>query len=406
MTRIERWWTCTPRDFPGDESFFARDSGLLCLGFRRLGVDSRAVLLGERRQDDKAWARRATMSQMECSDWWAGQEIDGVVLYAWGRPEYTRVAEAIRNAGINLVLSQDSGGLVSPTTGFWDWSADRWRLAARWGRLRLPAFILQVARAFTFGLISQDLRRLDHLSLGHRIAVVSPQAVARYRKFFRFFGRKDLADRLEVLPHPVVSACEFPHGSPEKDRVVMAVGRWSDKAQKRPDRLMEVISRVLKEDARYRFKIFGEPTDGMRQWHQDLSSRERSRVDLRGSVDHSAIISSMGASRILLVPSAFESFHIAAGEAVCCGMTIVSFRSASLPSLQWFAADGGGTLSSTMDTAGLAHALLGEISEWETGDRFPEELSRLWRSQLREEIVAGRVSNWFGDQRCAGTQSM
>ena len=42
-----RWFTCTPFPFGGGPDFFARDSGLLCRGFRMIGVESMAVMPGE-----------------------------------------------------------------------------------------------------------------------------------------------------------------------------------------------------------------------------------------------------------------------------------------------------------------------------------------------------------------------
>ena len=132
-----RWFTCTPVAFGGGADFFARDSGLLCRGFQSLGIESRAVMPGERKPEDEADLIRTDYANLESADWWRAQHLDGVVLYAWGRPKFRKVAAAIHAAGIFLVLNQDNGGLVSPLAGFRDWLEEQWILAGQ-GRDRWP----------------------------------------------------------------------------------------------------------------------------------------------------------------------------------------------------------------------------------------------------------------------------
>ncbi|HEY1122189.1 MAG TPA: hypothetical protein VGE67_11340, partial [Haloferula sp.] len=116
-----RWFTCTPVAFGGGPDFFARDSGLLCRGFQALGIESRAVMPGERKPEDEPDLIRTDYRNLEDPAWWRCHDLDGVVLYAWGRPKFLRVAEAIRDAGVFLVLNQDSGGLVSPRLNLHAW---------------------------------------------------------------------------------------------------------------------------------------------------------------------------------------------------------------------------------------------------------------------------------------------
>ena len=121
-----RFFTCTPVAFGGGADFFTRDSGLLCRGFQALGIDSRAVMPGARKPEECADLLRTDYKNLESAEWWRAQDLDGVVLYAWGRPRFRKVAAAIHNAGIFLVLNQDNGGLVSPLAGLRDWLAEQW----------------------------------------------------------------------------------------------------------------------------------------------------------------------------------------------------------------------------------------------------------------------------------------
>ncbi|RYD37624.1 MAG: hypothetical protein EOP87_03200, partial [Verrucomicrobiaceae bacterium] len=120
-----RWFTCTPVAFGGGADFFARDSGLTCRGLQAAGCDSRAVMPGPRQADDDADLIRTEYENLESAGWWKSQQLEGVVLYAWGSPRYRKVAKAIHDAGIFLVLNQDNGGLISPLAGFSGWVAEQ-----------------------------------------------------------------------------------------------------------------------------------------------------------------------------------------------------------------------------------------------------------------------------------------
>ena len=201
-----RVFTCTPVDFDGSPAFFARDSGLLCRGFQAIGIESRAVMPGERRPEDEPDLIRTAYQNLESAEWWRSQHINLVVLYAWGRPRYRRVARAIHDAGVFLVLNQDNGGLISPLAAPGDWFREQYLLS---GQGRGPGAWLQflrlVARGLSAGLLLTDPLRASHLRNGDVIACVSPKAAASYQKICRIYGGRALAGRVMVLPHAVES---------------------------------------------------------------------------------------------------------------------------------------------------------------------------------------------------------
>ncbi len=100
-----RWFTCTPVAFGGGADFFARDSGLLCRGFEALGGESRAIMPGMPRISDDAGLSRTKYANLESTAWWKSHQLDGVVLYTWGSPVWRKIAAAIRQSGIFLVLN-------------------------------------------------------------------------------------------------------------------------------------------------------------------------------------------------------------------------------------------------------------------------------------------------------------
>lgn len=375
-----RWFTCTPVAFGGGPDFFARDSGLMCRGFQALGCESMAVMPGERKPDDEADLIRTDFANLESAAWWRGHRLDGVVLYAWGSPKFRKVARAIREAGIFLVLNQDNGGLISPLAGLRGWLAERWIMSG--GK---PAeFLTAVARG-TAGMLVTDPLRAAHLKQGDVIACVSPEAARHYRKLCGIYGGKTLAARVRVFPHPVETHFQF---SGAKSRQVVCVGRWRDTRQKRPALMLETLGRLLAVDPELSVEIVGELTDGLRDWQAELGT---GRVRLAGKIGREQLLEILRQSQIFYSPSAFESFGIAAGEALCCGCSVVAGDSPSMSSFGWFVSQHSGRLARTDDAAGHLEALEQELACWDAGGRSPESISNHWCAELHADKIAARM---------------
>lgn len=385
-----RVFTCTPVAFGGGADFFARDSGLLCRGFQAIGIDSRAVMPGERKPEDEADLIRTAYHNLESPEWWRSQQLDGVVLYAWGRPKFRKVAAAIREAGIFLVLNQDNSGLVSPLTGFGDWLRAQWIYggqgldAAAWvrsGRL--------ILRGLTAGLLLTDPLRAAHLQQGGVIACVSPRAAEHYQRLCRVYGGKALASRVQVLPHAVEP--RFRYSGQVKRRQIACVGRWQDEVQKRPRRLMAVLDLLLETDPEVTVVIAGNATDAMRNWHAALDGDPQKRVRLAGMTGREELAELLEGSQVFYSPSAYESFGIAAAEALCAGCSVVAGRSVTMPSFEWFVAENSGRLVETDDCMDHARVLQEELDAWAEKQRNPKQISTTWRGRLHADKVAERV---------------
>ena len=385
------WYTCTPVDFGGGPDFFARDSGLLCRGFQALGMASRAVMPGSVRSDDEPDVLRVDAAKLRSAEWWAGLGIDGVVLYAWGSPRFLPVARAIRRAGIFLVLNQDNGGLVSPSIDFKAWLREQ---AVLTGAGRVPGgwwrAAGRVAKGLTTGLLFGDSLRARHLSQGDVIACVSPVAAEHHRTFCRRHGGEELARKVAVVPHAVDPRYRL-DGNAVREVAVAAVGRWNDVAQKRPDRLMEGAERLLGVEPGVVLHIVGGTTDALRKWHEALDPALRSRIHLQGRLDPADLAALWSRVQVGWCPSAFESFHLASGEALCCGASVVASDSPSLSSFRWFTGDGDGRLAASDDPQGHVDAIVAELAAWREGRRSAEVISRRWSARLHAPAVAGML---------------
>jgi len=250
-------------------------------------------------------------------------------------------------------------------------------------------FCRRVLWGASVGRFLTDQRRAAHLKHGDLIACVSPKAATHYRKVCRYYGGVDLADRVVVVPHPVEP--RFRYEAESKRRQVACVGRWQDGVQKRPRRLMEVMGLLVAADAGVEVVIAGEVTPEMQEWHRSLTELRRRRVQLRGRVDRDGLAGILRDTQVFYSPSAFESFGIAAAEALCSGCTVVAGRSVSMASFEWFVGDESGTLAEEDNAAGHLRALERELTYWEQGGRAAREIAGIWGGRLHADRVAARV---------------
>ena len=383
-----RWYTFTPFPFGGGPDFFTRDSGLLSRGFRAIGVESMAVMPGERKPEDEADLIRTDYADLESAEWWRGHKLDGVVLYAWGAPRYRRVAKAIRDSGAKLVLNQDSSGMVSPLCGIRPWLREQAALNGGFGTIRTA---VAFAKGLTLGLLRTDPLRAYHLRQGDIIAALHPEAAENFRKLCQIYGGKSLAERVAVIPHAISPSLAYEEGSPPKQNRMIAIGRWDDVIQKRPTLLTEVIGRLLFGNPSVVIDIVGNLTDQINLWHASLPPDAARRVHLHGKLPHEEIRRLLLAARVLYCPSAYESFHIAAAEALCCGCSVVAADLPAMASFRWFVSRSSGTLAATDDAGGHLDALGREFALWDNGSRDPLAISQTWVASLHADKVAERI---------------
>lgn len=393
-----RIYTCTPVAFGGGADFFARDSGLLSRGLQSIGVESRAVMPGKRKAEDEADLLRTEYSNLESADWWRSQEIDGLVLYAWGRPKFHKVAAAVQEAGIYLVLNLDSGGLVSPLVGWRDWLEAQWifggqgRDCASWFR-----FIKLTLHRLVVGRLLTERLRARHLKCGDVIACVSPEAAMYIRRLCQAHGGENLAGRIKIIPHAVESY--FRYSGTKKLRQIACVGRWDDSIQKRAWLLVNVINELLSQDGQIPVVIAGKQTAELETWHRELEPSTRARVKLTGIISRTELVALFDESQVFYSPSAYESFGIAAAEALCSGCSIVAGRSITMPAFEWFVSAKSGQLARSDDSRRHVAALRDELDRWENGERDPAMISKIWCERLHADRMACKVAEMMSMRR-------
>ena len=395
-----RWYTCITKSFAGNSAFFARDSGLLSRGFRKIGVDSAAIMPGERRPDDEPDLIRTEYANLEDPAWWRSHRLDGVVLYSWGLPTFTPVAKAIREAGIFLILNQDSSGVLFPLVRPWDALRTQFTCyTIESGPITgILKTALWTAYRLTVGFARLEFGRASHLALGDVVSCVSPVAAERYRIYLKHMGKPGLGINVKVIPHPVADYFGYDPSIPKESRVI-SIGRWDDHAQKRPHFLAETITLTLRLHPSALFDIIGNPTPLLQEWYNGLEPGEQARVNLLGKVPNDQLPSYYSRASVLLCPSSHESFHIPAAEALCTGSTVVAPRLASLASFEWFCEDHPESLANDDTPRSLADALLCELTAWESGARNPKAISEKWISRFHSTNVCHQILEAFRQSR-------
>ncbi len=370
--RPPRIYTCTPVSFVTEARFFARDTGLIHTRLKALGAESRCILALPHREGDlpdpEGRVIRATLQQLESPDWWRALDIDGVFLYSWGAPRYRKVARAIHLAGIRLAIHLDMG--AAPT--LWDRT------------LPLPKRIARMVRELVV-----DFQRARHLSYAD---VITASVPVQKELGGRLFYRK-LAGRYHTMPCPVVPHFEY-DGTVKTARVI-AVGRWNDVRQKRPQLLMQALEQMAARAPGVEAEVYGTMTDDMRAWHAGLPEGSRERIHLCGFVPSAELPKVYKRAQVVFCPSLFESSCIAVAEGLCCGCSVVcSDRPGLMDSVMDYATTPGcGRLPKQDTGTAMADALAAELESWQNGERDPHAIASRWQAIFH---VDGLLSRIFG----------
>jgi glycosyltransferase involved in cell wall biosynthesis len=364
-----------------------RDGGLLCLGFRALGMDTRFIALDRPHTHEREPRIDASVEQMTAPEWWRQWQIEGVVLYSWAAPRYEPVARAIAEAGVRCVIKIDSDGYKCPRQGWFRycWSS---YMHFRDSRKRLPAF-KAVLKTILFGLVPgiHDFPMLRHLGHADVIGIESPKAKELLCDLLLQFRRDDLAARVRLIPHPVTSDMKYDRSVP-KEKLVVAVARW-DAWQKDAPLCVKALEIFLESEPEYRAEMIGTAINELERLLETVHSSIRSRIKVVGPLPHSALAIHYRRAQVMFFASRTEGCPVSGEEALCCGCGIVG--AASLPSMCWLCGEGGGTLAAERSATGLARALREEAKAWREGTRDPQRISALWIPRTHALEVAKSI---------------
>ena len=364
----KRIFTCTPVAFHGNARFFTRDTGLICMNLRRLGAESKAIMPLPFHEDDiREDIIRVPMEALKSVDWWRSLHLDGLVLYSWGAPRYTAIAKAIKKAGIKLVIHLDTNGDF-----FMDAAPCR------------PSLATRLKEAITHPLI--DILRARHLEYADVITCAGPVGEAILQK--PFYG--SLKGKFFPFACPVSPTMAY-DGRPKEDKII-AIGRWDDAYQKRPEMLMQTLACLYGRGCTATTDIYGKITDELRAWHATLPPETQAKIHLAGLVPNHELYSVYNSAKVLLCPSLYEGSHNVSAEMLCCGGSIVSANQPILlRDVVWYTTKDSGTVAREDTPESLADAILEELQQWEQGHRAPASIAAAWQPFFHADKVMEQI---------------
>lgn len=357
-----RFATCTPVAFHANPTFYTRDTGLICRELRKQGHSCRVIMPLPSWEDDLETDEllRVPMSRLRQPAWWKSQGLDAVILYSWGDPRYTRIARAIRKAGLKLIIHFDSSGELHE-------------------HLHRPGNrALNAIKDCAVNL----LRRL-HLGYAHSITTSGP-CIESFRNDV-YYGAA-IANKCHEFPTPVNSCFKY-DGTAKQVRII-CTGSWQYPVKRTP-LMMQVLELTLQRNGTAQADICGTLTPELQAWHNALTAEMQQRIHLHGQCSHARLSQLCMAASISLCTSESEGSHGASAEALCCGCSVVCPPRPLLSVVQWYTSRNSGTVA-TEDTAeALCTALLAELQLWEDGTRQASAIAATWQPCFQPGTLPG-----------------
>lgn len=296
---------------------------------------------------------RATMAELESPAWWKALGIDGLVLYSWAAPKYTKVVRAAHRAGITVLIHLDRDPVLFPAPG-----VPMGKLAGLFRLVKMAAFHMLSGRHMLYA---------DYLTASYPVI----ESLKR-----SWLYPRSLRSKFRQFPCPV--AAHFSYDGTPKENLVVCVGRWSDDPVdevKRPGFLREIAEQLVDLNKELRFEIYGRCGESMTKWHEQLREEKKERIKLMGAVPNNALVQAYCRAKVSVCPSLSEGTHIASAEALSCGVSIVMGPQPRLGTLHSYTRIGAGSIALENMPASYAQAIVQEMAAWDRGERNPDRIA-------------------------------
>jgi glycosyltransferase involved in cell wall biosynthesis len=381
-----------PIPYGPDWGFWTRDSGLVVLALRKMGYDAWLVALGDASTvtTDRP-ILPVSLETMKSADWWRAQRPDAVVLNTWSAPRYDAIRRAALAATPLVVERLDTDGARSarlfPKPYFMQaWGGYEDNLPARGRWLAGPLAAAKTAFLYLFPAF-MDYRMIATMKQLPGLIAESPVAAERMQGMIQTFSGARL--RIEVIPHPV-NEDVIRYTGCEKENRIISVGRWAS-VQKDFSMLQKVIEGFLRSHPGWEATVVGAgiPTDQLSRIDQ------AQRITYHEKLTHEQLAVEYSRSKIYLMVSRYESFCIAAAEALCCGCSVVG--SSAVPSSYYFAETQSGHVAAMRTPKSFLETLDREVGCWTNGERNPKVIASVWRERSGNAAVARNTLAFLED---------
>jgi glycosyltransferase involved in cell wall biosynthesis len=249
-----------------------------------------------------------------------------VILGLWTRPKYDPIRRAALSATPHVIERADSDGMRTASCGLltyakrrFDYFRDR---TYRWPPLlSIPASIFySFASILATPWIETRLART--LKLLPAVAVETPHATNLWKSLATRLGADP--EKIHCVPHPIqADIFKFDPAIPKKNQII-SVGRW-ESYQKNLPLLLKTLRAFLDQNPTWTSLVIGSGLP---------AKSPHPKIIFLPPTDPTQLARLMQESKIFLSSSRYESFGLAASEAVSCGCT--SYGPPSLKFLEDF----------------------------------------------------------------------
>lgn len=315
------------------------------------------------------------ISKAESNDhkFWKEQDIDRLIIYSWLSLRYTKLIKQATKAGIKVFLKLDSdGSLIYPNRPSY--------MKTHGLNSSLKERLIYIARLFQWFVIPKFISKIKikQIELSEAVFIESPQAKEILSQSLLYWNRKDLIEKIKVIEPPVKWDLE----KLGKRNEILCIGRWESK-QKNTKALIEVLNNL---NTNWKIKIIGNEAEKVR-------SKIRNKTISITSINkltHDELLKLFPSSKIIFVPSVWETFCLVAAEGLVAGCSVVA---GPIAPLIYLTSKNSGTISKDFSSTSLLKALQEDINRWENKYYDYEKIANDWRAVLNSEVIAKKISH-------------
>lgn len=366
-----------------------KDTGQIPLGLKDNGYDTYLITLTKQALEKY----HPEFKQIQISDIDeienAVKDIDGILVYTWISWKYNELITKLKKLKKKVIIKADSDGRIGLLS-----EPRSYKLKYNLKRFYLDTFTLYSLTQTIFPPFKHYVqnKKIEQIETSDYVVIESPDAANNLSYFLTKNKRPDLISKIKVIPNPVSPDIIKIHVE-NKENSIVSIGRWDDKAQKNPKVLIKTITKFLNYKKDWNAIIIGKGQEIIHEYVKNLDDNIKKRIKITGEINHENIKEYLIKSKILFMPSRWESFGIAASESLCCGCTVVG---SPIESLRFLTMQGySGQISYSWDPNAFFASLVYEANRWENNEIDYKKIIEFWRNRLNRKTIAKQFADLF-----------
>ena len=196
------------------------------------------------------------------------------------------------------------------------------------------------------------------------------------------FMTKFIAKHIQVI-YNFVDPEKFSHiKKPERDEIILSHVSNFRQVKRSPD-IIKAFAKVVEKHDNIKLEMIGQGPE--LEYCRDLAITMglKDKITFRGSLLNVPRV--LCFTDIFLIPSAIESFGLAALEAMSCKIPVISSNAGGLPEVNIHKKTG--FVIETGDVEGLADSILTLVNDEKLRKKFGEEGSRIAREKFHPDVI-------------------